>query len=162
MRRGKDIKPIGRNEGGRLGANCSVKRHTVTRARINRLHQSRICNGHMNEAACRIEESCVRCSGKRPFTTHLSDQRIDGYERAAVASDVEQGILVIDVEPMRTTLRQRPMLDPVQLRQLRNQQHRRLADCKEDPCSLAIRNTPAWSPGQRKRPPLRFIEGERL
>src|SRR4051812_16862387 len=82
----EDVKPIWRNERGCLGAHRSVQLSAGSGAGIDRLHQSGIFNGHMNEAARRIEESSVRCSGKRPFTTHVSGERIESYERAGIAS----------------------------------------------------------------------------
>ena len=70
--------------------------------RIDRLHEPRIGYSNMHKPGCRIEESRVRPASQRPLRKHRSLLRVELNEGLVVARGVQQFILVIDVEAVRS------------------------------------------------------------
>src|SRR5262249_18149292 len=141
----KDVEVIWRDKRSGLGTHCCWHLSAVASARVNRLDQAWITDRNMNQVACRVEKGRIWFSGERPLTKLFSGSRVDCHQRSAVAGDVQNGVFVIDVEPMRAFRRKRPVLYLIQFRQLSNEHHGGFANCEEYPCSLAIRHAPARS-----------------
>ena len=123
VRRREYVKPVWRDERSCLCADGRSELRTGPGAGVYRLDQARIANCHVDEATRGIEKGCVGNPGKGPLIAHPSGERIDFYERATIAGDVEEFRPVVDVDPMRAVRGKRPVPYIVELRQPGNQDH---------------------------------------
>lgn len=101
MGRREHIEAIRRDQRRRVGAHGCRKGRAGTGARVDGLDQARVADRDVDKTARRIEEGCIRAAGKRPLAAHVSAQRIELDERAAVARNVQALPLMVDVEPVR-------------------------------------------------------------
>src|SRR5262245_53508253 len=100
MQRRKHVQMFWRDKSGRLGSGPCLDFRDCPSARVNGLNQAWITDCHMNEPRRWIEECGIRHAGQRPFVKRSSSECVDFDERAAVARNVEEVSLSIDVEPV--------------------------------------------------------------
>ena len=154
VQRRENVKPVGRHERGRLGADRRCGPSGGAGTRVDGFDQARIPDCHVDETTRRIEERCVRNSGQRPLAAHVSGERVELDEHATVACNVEKTRLVIDVEPVRADRRKHPVPHLIEFGQPRRQDDRGLADREEHARTGSIRDAPPGPPGKVDRPPL--------
>ncbi len=162
MQRGKHVKPIRLDKRRRLRAESRCELRAGTCARVNRLDKSRIFDGHVDQPAFGVEEGGVWPSGKGPFAPYPSGPDVNFDKQPGIAGHIKKVCLMVDVHPVGTDGRKRPVLHRVQFWQSGNQDHGRVADGQEHPLRFRIDDAPVRPSGKVNGPSPISLQSENL